>query len=239
MLYTELTNKAIRICFDAHRKKDDKGGIPYVFHPFHLAEQMETEEETCAALLHDVVEDTDMTFADLEEKGFPPAVLDALKLLTHDKGVPYLQYVEALSGNRIAARVKLADLRHNSTAGRLPFIGEKEKKRMRKYLKAQAILTGGDYDLAEMTLRLHYRIPLSDGQKALKEPGGQSAPLTVVLAPDGRVRGYTLVFPAEGREREYRQLYPLMGDLELHGYSTAYAVSCIRNSTGGTWNMVP
>ena len=275
MLYTELTKKAIRICFDAHCTFKDKGETPYVFHPFHLAEQMETEEETCAALLHDVVEDTNMGFADLEAEGFPKSVVDALRLLTHDEKTDYMDYVKALSGNRIAARVKLADLRHNSTAGRLPFIGDKERERMGKYLEAQAILTGGEYNLEEMTLSLRYRIPLSDrqdirerryglntgedlhGQKTgidlhVQDDGkdlpGQavgeglqteSAPLTVVLEPDGRVRRYILVFPSEGRERDYRELYPLMEDLEGHRYSTAYALSCIRNSTGGPWNMVP
>ena len=275
MLYTELTKKAIRICFDAHCTFKDKGETPYVFHPFHLAEQMETEEETCAALLHDVVEDTNMGFADLEAEGFPKSVVDALRLLTHDEKTDYMDYVKALSGNRIAARVKLADLRHNSTAGRLPFIGDKERERMGKYLEAQAILTGGEYDLEEMTLSLRYRIPLSDrqdirerryglntgedlhGQKTgidlhVQDDGkdlpGQavgeglqteSAPLTVVLEPDGRVRRYILVFTSERRERDYRELYPLMEDLEQHGYSTAYALSCIRNSTGCPWNMVP
>ena len=90
MLYTELTKKAIRICFNAHCTENDKGETPYVFHPFHLAEQMETEEETCAALLHDVVEDTNMGFADLEAEGFPKSVVDALKLLTHDKKIGYM-----------------------------------------------------------------------------------------------------------------------------------------------------
>ena len=248
MLYTKLTKKAIQICFDAHCTENDKGETPYVFHPFHLAEQMETEEETCAALLHDVVEDTNMGFADLEAEGFPKSVVDALKLLTHDKKIGYMDYVKALSGNRIAARVKLADLRHNSTAGRLPFIGDNERKRMGKYLEAQAILTGGEYNLEEMTLSLRYRIPLSDRQDIRERRYGlntgeglrtESAPLTIVLEPDGRVRRYILVFPSEGRERDYRELYPLMEDLEQHGYSTAYALSCILNSTGGPWNMVP
>ena len=65
MLYTEMTKKALQLCFDAHRDQKDKSGLPYVFHPFHLAEQMQTEETTVVALLHDVVEDTDYTLADL------------------------------------------------------------------------------------------------------------------------------------------------------------------------------
>ena len=154
MLYTKLTQRAMQICFEAHRDQVDKGGMPYVFHPFHLAEQMETEEETCTALLHDVMEDTAWTYEQLAAEGFPSSVMEALALLTHDDNTPYLDYVERLSGNRIAARVKLADLRHNSTAGRLPVIGEKERKRMRKYLRAQAILTRGAADLVDSRINM-------------------------------------------------------------------------------------
>lgn len=213
MLYTELTKRAMQICFEAHRYQTDKGGMPYVFHPFHLAEQMETEDETCAALLHDVVEDTGWKHEQLAARGFSPAVMEALRLLTHDDRVPYMDYVKALSGNRIAARVKLADLRHNSMPGRLAAIGDKERKRMGKYLRAQAVLTGGEPDLEEMTLRFQYEIP---------------ALLTVVLAADGHVIRYTLVLPPEGKEREYEDLFGLLEDLERHGYSTARAMSCLR-----------
>ena len=59
MIYTPATKKALNICFEAHVEQKDKSGLPYVFHPFHLAEQMETEETTVVALLHDTVEDTD------------------------------------------------------------------------------------------------------------------------------------------------------------------------------------
>ena len=59
MIYTALTKKALKLCFEAHRDQTDKSGMPYVFHPFHLAEQMHTEETVIAALLHDVAEDTD------------------------------------------------------------------------------------------------------------------------------------------------------------------------------------
>ena len=81
MIYTPLTKKALRICFDCHKDQVDKTGLPYVFHPFHLAEQMTDEISTICALLHDVVEDTELTFDDLEKKGFPAEVTDVLRLL--------------------------------------------------------------------------------------------------------------------------------------------------------------
>ena len=83
MIYTALTNRAMRIAYEAHAGQVDKCGTPYVFHPYHLAEQMPDEITTCVALLHDVVEDTPVTFEDLERE-FPPEVTDALRLLTHD-----------------------------------------------------------------------------------------------------------------------------------------------------------
>ena len=71
MIYTDLTKKAIRLCFAAHRDQTDKSGLSYVFHPFHVAEQMTTEETTVVALLHDVIEDTVYTLEDLAAMGFP------------------------------------------------------------------------------------------------------------------------------------------------------------------------
>ena len=140
MIYTELTKKALKLCFEAHKDQVDKSGLPYVFHPFHLAEQMTEELTTVAALLHDVVEDTTYTFADLREMGFPEAVLDALALLTHDDGTPYMEYVKNLKGNPIARAVKLADLRHNSDATRLSHMDEWALARQEKYLRAIKLL---------------------------------------------------------------------------------------------------
>ena len=116
--------------------------MPYVFHPFHLAEQMQTEETTIVALLHDVVEDTEYTLEDLTAMGFGPAVIEALKLLTHREEVPYMDYVRAIRDNPIAKAVKLADLRHNSDLSRLDTVDEKALKRREKYLKALALLEG-------------------------------------------------------------------------------------------------
>ena len=107
MYYSQLVKTACSILFQAHRDDLDKGGYPYVFHPFYLATQMDDEASTCVALLHDVIEDHgDMySFANLERAGFPAPVLDALRLLTHAEGVPYMDYVQALAKNSIARKV--------------------------------------------------------------------------------------------------------------------------------------
>lgn len=141
MIYTALTKKAMQLCFAAHKDQIDKSGMPYVFHPFHLAEQMPDEYTTITALLHDVVEDTGYTLSDLEEMDFPKEVVDAIALMTHDKAVPYMEYVAKITENSIARTVKLADLRHNSDTTRLETIDEKALKRVEKYKKAIQLLT--------------------------------------------------------------------------------------------------
>ena len=140
MIYTEKTKRAIRLMFEAHKNQTDKAGLPYVFHPFHLAEQMTDEKTTVAALLHDVVEDTDMTLNDLRKMDFGDDVIAALTLLTHDERVPYMDYVAEIKKNPIARAVKLADLRHNSDLTRLDVVDEKALKRVEKYKKAIALL---------------------------------------------------------------------------------------------------
>lgn len=112
MIYTALTNRAMVIAYDAHHGQVDEQGIPYIFHPFHVAEQMTDELSTCVALLHDVVEDSDVTLDDLAQE-FPIEVIEALALLTHDESVPYLEYVQALASNELARAVKRVDLEHN------------------------------------------------------------------------------------------------------------------------------
>ena len=140
MIYTPDTKKAMKLCFDAHKEQVDKSGLPYVFHPFHLAEQMSNENTTVVALLHDVGEDSDYTFADLQELGFSESVLAALRLLTHDESVPYMDYVAAIKKNPIARAVKLADLRHNSDLSRMDEVTEKTLARREKYLAAIRLL---------------------------------------------------------------------------------------------------
>lgn len=134
MIYTKNTKKALRLCYEAHNGQLDKGGAPYVFHPMHLAEQMTTEEATIVALLHDVVEDTKYTLADIAALGFGDNVIEALALLTHDKSVSYNDYIAEIKSNDIAKQVKLADLAHNADLTRLNVITEKDIARQEKYL---------------------------------------------------------------------------------------------------------
>ena len=141
MIYTPLTKKALKLCFEAHKAQTDKTGLPYVFHPFHLAEQMTDEYTTVTALLHDVVEDTDYTLNDLQEMGYPDEVIQALSLLTHDDGSEYMDYVKRLKNNPIARAVKLADLKHNSDLSRYDTIDNQAIKRTAKYQQAIEILS--------------------------------------------------------------------------------------------------
>ena len=144
MIYTDMTKKALKLSFTAHKDQTDKSGMPYVFHPFHLAEQMNDEDTTIVALLHDVVEDTPYTLDDLRAMGFNEQVLDALALMTHDKRVPYLDYVAKIKGNKIARTVKLADLKHNSDLSRLNNVEERAMKRIEKYRRTIALLSEPD-----------------------------------------------------------------------------------------------
>lgn len=118
MIYTKLTNKAMSIAYKAHHGQYDVNGVPYIFHPYHVAEQMTDEITACVALLHDVVEDTSVTIEELEQD-FPEEVINALKLLTHEKGTDYFEYIYRIRENPVARTVKLADIEHNSDISRI------------------------------------------------------------------------------------------------------------------------
>lgn len=144
MIYTPLTQKAACIAYAAHAGQTDKAGMPYIFHPYHVAEQMHDETEICVALLHDVVEDTLVTLSDLE-KEFPADVVAALKLLTRKEDEEYLDYIHKIKADPIARAVKIADLKHNSDLTRIPqgTLAYKEaENRCKKYAQALEVLTG-------------------------------------------------------------------------------------------------
>ena len=143
MIYTKLTCRAMNIAYDAHHGQKDANGVPYIFHPYHIAEQMHDEITTCVALLHDVVEDTDITMEELA-KEFPSEVIEALKLLTHEPGDDYVEYVKRVCTNPIAKTVKIGDMTHNMDESRIYDKSKVSKKQMRhwreKYSKAMKIL---------------------------------------------------------------------------------------------------
>ena len=140
MIYSEMVKKASLIAFDAHKDDLDKGGYPYVMHPFYLAFGMDGENAVCVALLHDVIEDHGYKYPleYLSREGFNEEIISALKLLTHDPSVPYMEYVKAIGENEIARKVKIADLTHNSDPARLQ---GKAPRKADLYREALAYLT--------------------------------------------------------------------------------------------------
>ncbi|HHT95119.1 MAG TPA: HD domain-containing protein [Clostridia bacterium] len=143
MIYTVFTNKALRLAYDAHHGQTDKSGQPYIFHPYHVAEQMTDEISVCVALLHDVIEDTSVTFEELE-KEFPREVIEALRFLTRKSGTGYLDYLREIKQNPVALKVKLADIAHNSDESRFEGCNELSAediaRNKEKYAKARAVL---------------------------------------------------------------------------------------------------
>ena len=119
MLYTRQTKTAMKIAFEAHINQVDKGGTPYIYHPIHLAEQLDTEAEITAALLHDVVEDTDWTIDALRDAGISEEALEILALLTHPDSEAYMDYIRRVAEHPAARRIKLLDMAHNMELTRL------------------------------------------------------------------------------------------------------------------------
>ncbi len=111
---------ALKIATEAHRGQLDKDGNPVILHPIQVGLMGDTEEEKCTGFLHDVVEDTDWTFDDLRREGVSASVIEALRLLTHDKTTPYDSYIQQIidSGNPLALQVKYNDLQHNFARGK-------------------------------------------------------------------------------------------------------------------------
>ena len=142
MLYSQNIKKAVNIAFNAHKGQYDKGGYPYIMHPLHLAEEMETEDEVITALLHDVLEDSDISLDFIKEQGFSEAVTEALLSLTRRKDEEYGEYIKRIKNTGgIALSVKKADLRHNMTSERLDNFTEKDKERLKKYKASYKELT--------------------------------------------------------------------------------------------------
>jgi (p)ppGpp synthase/HD superfamily hydrolase len=132
---------AITIAAQAHKGQKDKAGSPYLLHPLRMMLQMNSDAAMMAAVLHDVVEDTDWTLARLREAGFPGEVLEAVDCLTHRDGESYQEFVERVRTNPIARQVKVADLEDNMNIRRMNQLGAKDLERLEKYHQAWRVLT--------------------------------------------------------------------------------------------------
>ena len=132
-----LLEKAIRIAVEAHAGQKDKSGQAYILHPLRLMLRGQTEDERITAVLHDVVEDTPWTLTALKAEGFPRRVLYALDGLTRREKEGYGEiFIQRLSSDRLARRVKITDLEDNMDARRLARFGPKDAKRFAKYPRA-------------------------------------------------------------------------------------------------------
>lgn len=136
-----MLDKAIKIATEAHKGQVDKAGAEYILHPLRVMSKLETEEEKIVGVLHDVIEDTSITFEDLHAEGFSLEIISALKHLTRGKNEKYFDYIERIKLNPIAIKVKLADLEDNMDISRIPNPCKKDYNRLKKYKKAKDKLT--------------------------------------------------------------------------------------------------
>ncbi len=126
-------NKAILIATTAHEDQMDKAGAPYILHPLRVMLSLETIEEQICGVLHDVIEDTPITFDDLKALGFKEEIIEALNALTRRTDEPYDDFISRVMENQLACRVKLADLSDNMNLSRIPNPSEKDYQRVEKY----------------------------------------------------------------------------------------------------------
>lgn len=142
MTGTEMVAAAKLIAKLAHKGQKDKAGMDYFTHPEAVAAMLDTPEEKTVAYLHDTVEDTDVTVEEIRSV-FGNEIADAVALMTHADGVPYMDYVKEIGKNPLARKVKLADLTHNMDISRIPNPTQKDYDRIeKKYKPAYECLKG-------------------------------------------------------------------------------------------------
>ena len=136
----DIIEKSLQIALKAYAGQKDKAGETYILHPLRIMAKMETNEEKSVALLHDVIEDSDFSAQDLLNEGIPSNVVDAVQALTKDEGEDYDFFIERVLKNKLASKIKAADIEDNINILRLKSINEKDLQRIAKYHKAWSSL---------------------------------------------------------------------------------------------------
>ena len=136
--------KSLQIALKAYAGQRDKAGKTYILHPLRIMAKMATEEEMAVALLHDVIEDSDITAEDLLKEGIPQNIVDAVVLLTKTRSENYKNFIKKLSTNKLASKVKKADIEDNINVLRLDSLGDSDLERVKKYHRAWKMLDAGD-----------------------------------------------------------------------------------------------
>lgn len=135
-----LLEKAFQIAIDAHKGQTDKAGAPYIFHPIRVSNRCSTDDERIVALLHDTIEDTEVTAEYLLMEGFPRNIVDAILSVTRNEDENYEDFIKRSRLNPIGRQVKLHDLEDNMDITRLNELTEKDLYRLNKYIKAYKYL---------------------------------------------------------------------------------------------------
>jgi (p)ppGpp synthase/HD superfamily hydrolase len=136
MDYNELYDKALQIAVRAHKGQKDKAGHDYILHPIRVSERCDDPRAKIVALLHDTIEDTDVTADYLREEGFTEEIVEAVLAVTRSEGEEYDDYVRRAAQNELGRMVKRADLEDNMDIRRLPELTDRDVERLRKYLRA-------------------------------------------------------------------------------------------------------
>lgn len=134
---------AIALAAEVFKETHDKGGEPYILHCLRVMDKLHTRDKELQtiAILHDVLEDSNLVEEDLRKLGFSPRVIIGVRFLTHDPAIPYDDYIKALASHEDARLVKLADLRDNSDITRLKGLTKKDLDRMEVYHRAYIYLS--------------------------------------------------------------------------------------------------
>lgn len=149
----ELLQRALEIAIEAHEGQTDKAGRPYIEHPLRVMAMGGCDEERIVGMLHDVVEDSSWTLLQLKEEGFSDDILDAVDALTRRSDETYDRFIARVARNKLATAVKLSDLTDNMDIRRLPYLSDKDIKRLKRYLKAYKRLKGEPQYSVEATRR--------------------------------------------------------------------------------------